>query len=190
MRFFLLRPTSSGSRSWLLSTPYCILYNYNITIFPNKFKNLPNIDILLSKRFIFWFHYKTKPHENRLKVIRNEVINNIPKYDAHPNDLYINIRSGDVFLNKINPMYSQPPLCFYQKIINENGVIISRHFRSLNVNSREYPKTRIKIFSFRKNSYRKGINDKSNKRNNYNEVYKNIIYGFIFSNKNETNYLQ
>lgn len=55
-----------------------------------------------------------------------------------------------------------------REIINENGVIISRHFRSLNVNSREYPKTRIKIFSFRKNSYRKGINDKSNKRNNYN----------------------
>jgi len=111
---------SPGGLNVIIKKPI-FLYNYNITIFPNKFKNLPNIDILLSKRFIFWFHYKTKPHENRLKVIRNEVINNIPKYDAHPNDLYINIRSGDVFLNKINPMYSQPPLCFYQKIINENN---------------------------------------------------------------------
>ena len=44
-----------------------------------------------------------------------------------------------------------------REIINENGVIISRHFRSLNVNSREYPKTRIKIFSFRKNLIEKEL---------------------------------
>lgn len=94
--------------------------DYNITIFPNKFKNIPKIDILLSKRITFNFNYKSKRHENRLKLIRDEVINNIPKYHAEPNDLYINIRSGDIFINKINNMYSQPPLCFYQKIINEN----------------------------------------------------------------------
>ena len=48
------------------------------------------------------------------------ILNNIPSYNAGFNDLYINIRSGDVFLNVIDRYYSQPPLCFYQKIINEN----------------------------------------------------------------------
>ena len=55
-----------------------------------------------------------------------------------------------------------------REIKNEDGVIISRHFRSLNVNSREYPKSRINIFSFRKKVNRKGINmDKVNKKNNF-----------------------
>ena len=56
----------------------------------------------------------------RLKIIRDEVLHNVPKYNANPNDLYINIRSGDVFIKTINRMYSQPPLCFYRKIIDEN----------------------------------------------------------------------
>ena len=98
-----------------------ILYKkYNITILPSTYAKKIKIDISLSKHFIFWFSYKKQPHEMRLRIIREEVFNNIPKYKADPNDLYINIRSGDVFINIINRMYSQPPLCFYQKIINEN----------------------------------------------------------------------
>ena len=61
----------------------------------------------------------------RLSIIRNEIFNNIPIYKADPNDLYINIRSGDIFINAINHHYSQPPLCFYQKIIK------ARSFRKL-----------------------------------------------------------
>ena len=57
----------------------------------------------------------------RLSILREEILNNIPKYVANPNDLYINIRSGDIFVNVINKNYAQPPLCFYQKIINENN---------------------------------------------------------------------
>ena len=65
----------------------------------------------------------------RLRIIREEVLNNIPKYNISPDDLYINIRSGDIFVKAINNDYSQPPLCFYQKIINEkhykNNYIVS-----------------------------------------------------------------
>ena len=111
---------SPGGLNVIIKKPI-FLDNFNITIFPKIFNNKPKIDILLNKRSTFWFHYKNKPNVNRLKAIRDEVLDNIPKYNAEPNDLYINIRSGDIFLNKINNMYSQPPLCFYQKIINENN---------------------------------------------------------------------
>lgn len=93
--------------------------NYNITIFPNLYENITKIDIRLSVKSAFYFSYK-KNHKMRLGIIRDELFKNIPKYKSKPNDLYINIRSGDIFINKINPHYSQPPLCFYQKIIIEN----------------------------------------------------------------------
>ena len=49
------------------------------------------------------------------------ILDNIPEYIAKPNDLYINIRSGDIFVNVTEKLYAQPPLCFYQKIIIENN---------------------------------------------------------------------
>ena len=65
----------------------------------------------------------------RLNIIKNEIKKNIPKVNVKPNDLYIHIRSGNIFENELNPSYSQPPLCFYQKILKnfkfENIYIIS-----------------------------------------------------------------
>ena len=52
--------------------------------------------------------------------MKDGIFNNIPTYIAYPNDLYINIRSGDIFIKAIHPNYFQPPLCFFQKIITEN----------------------------------------------------------------------
>lgn len=97
-----------------------IIYrDFNITIFPNSYKNETKIDIELSSNGIYYFSYKKRKYVTRLYIIRDEVLNNIPKYLSNPNDLYINIRSGDIFINKINTNYAQPPLCFYQKIIKE-----------------------------------------------------------------------
>ena len=88
----------------------------------------------LSSHINFNFFFKKK-NKMELGIIREEILNNIPKHKANQNDLYINIRSGDIFVNKINKKYSQPPLCFYQKIINENN------FRKIYVvsNGRENP---------------------------------------------------
>ena len=92
---------------------------YNISIFPSSYINKTKVDIKLSSYNNFYFRYKNKPIEMRLRIIRNEILDNIPKYKTNKNDLYINIRSGDIFVKAINPNYAQPPLCFYQKIINE-----------------------------------------------------------------------
>ena len=53
----------------------------------------------------------------RTDVLKNEIKRNLPKVNIDPNDLYIHIRSGDIFVKNPNPEYSQPPLCFYQKIL-------------------------------------------------------------------------
>ena len=93
---------------------------FNITILPNYYENKTKIDINLSFSSIFFFKYKKNINPIRLWMIKEEVLNNIPKFTAKPNNLYINIRSGDIFKNSIGKFYSQPPLCFYQKIIDEN----------------------------------------------------------------------
>ena len=95
--------------------------DYNITIFPSSYDNQIKIDIRLNLTNTYYFRYKKKTNEMRLSIIREEILNNIPKYKANLEDLYINIRSGDIFLDKIHPDYSQPPLCFYKKIINESN---------------------------------------------------------------------
>jgi len=92
----------------------------NIIIWPNLYMEKINVDIIINSNKIFHFKYKNKKIYNRLKIIRDEVISNIPKFKNTPDDLVINIRSGDVFINIIHKGYGQPPLCFYQKIINDN----------------------------------------------------------------------
>ena len=92
----------------------------NIIILPNLCMNKINVDIITNSRNIFYFNFKNKNKYNGLKIIREEVLANIPKFKNTPDDLVINIRSGDVFVNKINKNYGQPPLCFYQKIIDDN----------------------------------------------------------------------
>ncbi len=111
--------TPKGTLKYIIKKP---IYNkeFNITILPSYYENITKIDIKLNYRSIFFFKYKNKINLMRLWMIKKEVLNNIPRYVANPNDLYIHIRSGDVFINCNASLYSQPPLCFYQKIINEN----------------------------------------------------------------------
>ena len=63
------------------------------------------------------FYYLTvvKP-EIRISLFKDEVKRNLPSINT--NDLYIHIRSGDIFKRRPNTVYAQPPLCFYQKILN------------------------------------------------------------------------
>ena len=57
--------------------------------------------------------------EIRLMVIKSELMKNLPIIKTKPKDLYIHIRSGDIFRSFFpHNSYSQPPLCFYKSIIN------------------------------------------------------------------------
>ena len=56
--------------------------------------------------------------EIRINLLRKEIISNLPKIKYYKDILYIHVRSGDIFKSIINHFYSQPPLCFYQTILN------------------------------------------------------------------------
>jgi len=92
---------------------------YNLSIEPANFKSLSlkNI-IVLRLEFFFYFHKYIK-NEINFSLFKNELLLHLPKIKTFPNDLYIHIRSGDIFATPRNNSYSQPPLCFYEKVLNK-----------------------------------------------------------------------
>lgn len=71
---------------------------------------------------IFFFNsFSVWKKLNRYSIFKKQLLNNLPKVIINPNDLYIYIRSGDVFKRFKNTIknYCQPPLCFYIKILNK-----------------------------------------------------------------------
>jgi hypothetical protein len=86
---------------------------YNMTIEPSYL----NTDLLEKSTVLpsvfFFYHYQYIKPENRLYLLKSEILNNLPKVETNPNDLYMHIRSGDIFEMRIKADYSQPPLCFY-----------------------------------------------------------------------------
>ena len=104
------------------------MYNNNIQDFHDDiympvgnpmFNALYTSSNYLPNLFFIFFNLRM---ENRFHVIKNEILNNLPKVKINKNDLYIHIRGGDIFSeNATNPgyasSYAQYPLCFYTKII-------------------------------------------------------------------------
>ena len=78
----------------------------------------------LTKSVVFFYYrhnFILLGNTNRFHILREEILNNLPKVNVHPNDLYIYIRGGDVFqiINRPCLGYAQPPLCFYRSILNK-----------------------------------------------------------------------
>ena len=89
----------------------------NITIIPSLKVNCSDDFTLCNwKPFARLF---VKP-QIRIQYLKEEILTNIPKVYTYPKELYIHIRSGDIFSPKTHCRYSQPPLCFYEKMINNN----------------------------------------------------------------------
>lgn len=55
----------------------------------------------------------------RIHFLRNQIINNLPKVKTNRDELYIHIRSGNVFKSYFHAKYSQPPYCFYSSILKK-----------------------------------------------------------------------
>ena len=107
---------------------------YNFSIEPNQvFNYMDNNSLIINKWFFFKLNFSCLGKVNRFNLLKEEILNNLPKLKIHPHDLYIYIRSGDIFSIYKNSIttYSQPPLCFYQNILN------NFNFRKVNIISED-----------------------------------------------------
>ena len=59
-------------------------------------------------------------NDDNVLCLKKELLRNLPNVKTDPNDLYIHLRAADVFSAKPSDKYAQPPLCFYEKIIDNN----------------------------------------------------------------------
>ena len=96
---------------------------------------------------IFFFQQNFIKPQIRLNLIKNEIKKNLPQIEINSNDLYIHIRSGDIFRKRSRHRknYAQPPLCFYQNIINNFKfrkiyiIAVNRNNLIINKLINEYP---------------------------------------------------
>lgn len=72
-----------------------------------------NTSTIIDKTYTFFYKFC----ENRMNVLRKEILRNLPKILVGSDDLYIYIRSG-YFGSKYRFSYFQPPLCYYKTILN------------------------------------------------------------------------
>ncbi len=98
--------------------------DYNITIEISDFNYfLVDNDYITNLSPNFFFDFYNFKVENRLDIIKHEIVNNLPKIKLDKKDLIIHFRSSDIFQHKDDPVhapdYAQPPLCFYERILNK-----------------------------------------------------------------------
>ena len=112
-----------GCHTIILNTTYSLIKHplyikkLNIKIIPGSEVNCADESTICYVKF---YHPQFIRPQIRMQYLREEIIRNIPKVNIDSKALYINIRGGDIFSSYIHPSYSQPPLCFYEKIINNN----------------------------------------------------------------------
>ena len=76
-------------------------------------------DTIVDKTWNFFYYISTISPKNRINVLKNEIFRNLPNVKTDKGELYIYIRSGDIFAsNHPHPGYIQPPSCYYEKILD------------------------------------------------------------------------
>jgi hypothetical protein len=112
----ILYENQSGRR-WLINKSVFIK-KLNITIMQGEKVDCEKNNILCFYESGWEIYYpKIVLPQVRTHLIKKEILNNLPTVITKRNDLYIHIRGGDIFQPFPHNMYSQPPLCFYEKIL-------------------------------------------------------------------------
>ena len=119
----LLNPMAYNAL-YINDTIYHEKYNITIEVLENNdVFELDRYSVITYDYYFFYTTYNFKL-ENRLNIIKDEMFRNLPKVNVSPNDLYIHVRSGDLFEQELSedhaPSYAQYPLCFYTKVIESN----------------------------------------------------------------------
>ena len=107
------------NKFWFINKTINIKYK-NFTIKGGNYSYFNNSIVLYHKPWkiyrSFFFNIKSPI---RIYLLRNHIINNLPKMKIDREDLFIHIRSGNVFKNYFHNKYAQPPLCFYTNILKK-----------------------------------------------------------------------
>ena len=90
---------------------------YKMVIEPNNKNNINIYNAIIDKTSNFFYYSKFIKAKFRINLLRKELMKNIPTIPINHNDLFIYIRSGDIFI-KAYANYRQPPLCFYEKVLD------------------------------------------------------------------------
>jgi len=108
----------NSKKNWPISKNI-ISNKINISLIPKRDLNFTNKNIVIFDKRSIYFQRVIKT-QIRIDIIKNEIKKNLPKIKINPTDLFIHIRSGDIFkyMRNNNCNYAQPPLCFYKSIIN------------------------------------------------------------------------
>ena len=106
-------------RRWLIKN--ITITNLNITITQGPDVNCNEEGMLCSyETWDLLYPILIKP-EIRTQYVKDEILKNLPQVKTEPDDLYMHIRGGDIFTYLPLNVYSQPPLCFYEKVIQTNN---------------------------------------------------------------------
>jgi hypothetical protein len=106
----------NSAHHWFLKDKI-ILDHVNISIVNDSTMNCNDNETFCVERCPYLLTPKVIKTEIRLGLIKSELMKNLPKVETDPKDLYIHIRSGDIYKHP-HSSYSQPPLCFYKSIID------------------------------------------------------------------------
>lgn len=112
--------------------------NYKLTTQNGEENNYKNRGLIIDNTFNFYYYINYIRPEFRINLLKNEIFKNLPQTKINKKDLYIYIRSDDIFVKHPHKDYSQPPLCFYRKILKNykfnNIYIIAKNKKNPNIN--------------------------------------------------------
>ena len=94
---------------------------FNVKLYLNNGKKKCNEFgvICIKIKTLYYFDFGIIEPKERFFVFKDDILKNIHNFDLNANYLYIHVRRGDIFEYSY-PIkeYPQPPLCFYDSIIN------------------------------------------------------------------------
>ena len=94
-----------------------IIKKYKISIETANKRDYIKSSAIIDKSHIFFGYFHLLYPQYKSYILKDEILRNLPIIKTNPNNIYIYIRSGDIF-KKFHKGYFQPPLCFYKKILN------------------------------------------------------------------------
>ena len=79
---------------------------FNMTIKVKSNSDCSKIETAcIGQPLLYDLRYNNTIPGHRFFVFQEEFLKNVPKYETNENDLYIHIRSGDIFYNCLHPVY-------------------------------------------------------------------------------------